>query len=79
MSKKEKDLRSKQMNPNNVLYYKSRMGNLNKSKPKPRPRRNMGFPCKLCGRAGKLKVGTHCSYPYTQFMRCGYCNGTWDL
>ena len=70
MNKKARDNRSKQMNPNNVLYYKSRMGNVKKHKP--RSRGNLGFACKLCGRAGKLT----CEYnSFDKGMRCGYCDG----
>lgn len=74
MNKQQRDLRSRQMNPNNALYYKSRMGN--KKKSSPRPRGNLGFRCKLCGRAGKLYV-SHESY--FKYMNCGYCGGYWNI
>ena len=66
MNKQQRDLRSKQMNPNNALYYKSRMGN--KKRSRPHPRGNLGFKCKLCGRAGKLTSSG-------SWMDCGYCGG----
>lgn len=79
MNKKARDNRANQMNPNNPAYYKSRQGNKSVSRTQVihhhhnHGRGNQGFACKLCGKRGKL------THAYLDYMRCGYCWGTFRV
>ena len=81
MDKKSRDNRANQLNPNNPLYYKSRGSKTAQPKKSasPHPAKNTnsgnkGKPCKLCGKAGKLRCTDTISSEAR--MVCGYCGGS---
>ena len=86
MNKKARDNRANQMNPNNKAYWKSRSNNYsnNRSRSNNYSNRtrsgNLGKPCRICGRRGKLEVHfTGVSWEAKYYVKCGYCGGTWWL
>lgn len=79
MNKKQRDNRANQLNPNNKAYYQSRQSNQKKKGAGQNvvhhhhhDSNNLGKPCKICGRRGKIRAGYY-------FAHCDYCGGSWDI
>ena len=72
MNKKARDNRANQMNPNNIAYYKSRMGNFSAPKTKVvhhhhHHHNGKAFTCPFCGRQGTLRT------TFLGSIKCNYC------